>query len=210
MISRFGKFGFGCAVLAVSHLTGGMCSTVAQESTTVPALSDVAKRLESAAKVRQQDSGLESRVRESTWRVLLGELASDKTLNLSSGAYDALTRGISDLDQLLTELEKSPDLERKLSSQTQLAMRFDAAVARRSEAVAKKDLSRTEELARLSQLRELNRAYRTLIRHLINGQTESLLGQVGETARNGEEASKQLTLAEQIVGKRRDFYLFED
>ncbi len=210
MMSRLNSFGFGFAVLVASHLTGGMCSAVAQESATVPTLTDVSKRLESAAKARQQDSGLESRVRESTWRILLGELASDKTLNLSSGAYDSLTRGLSELDQLLTELEKTPDLERKLSTQTQLAMRFDAAVARRSEAVAKKDLSRTEELARLSQVRELNRAYRTLIRHLISGQTESLLGQVGETARNGEEAGKQLTLAEQIVGKRRDFYLFED
>lgn len=140
----------------------------------------------------------------------MGELALDKSLGLNSGAFDALTRGISELDELLTELEKSPDLDRKLATQSQLAMRFDAAVARRSAALAKKEISRTEELARLSQLRELNRVYRNLIQNLLNGQTETLLGTVDKTAQSGEEASKQLERATQIVGSRRDYYLFED
>jgi len=182
----------------------------AQEPAPASTLIDATKKLDSAAKARQQETTLESRIRESTWRLLQGEIASDKGLGLSSGAFDALTRGLAELDQLLTELEQKPDLERKLSTQSQLAMRLDVAVARRADAVAKKDISRADELARLSQLRELNRTYRTLIRHLLSVQTEQLLGQADETANNGEEAAKQLTLAEQVVGKRRDFYLFED
>ncbi len=197
-------------IIAFSTLALEAIDVLAQVPSPASTLNDATKKLDSAAKARQQDTTLESRIRESTWRLLQGEVASGKSLGLSSGAFDALTRGLVELDQLLTELEQQPELERKLSTQPQLAMRFDSAVARRADAVAKKDLNRADELARLSQLRELNRTYRTLIRHLLSIQTEQLLGQVDETTSNGEEAAKQLTLAEQVVGKRRDFYLFED
>lgn len=206
MTSRNRSFGF------VSGLVVTLSFQVASadDPKAVISITEATKKLNAATQARKLAPTLEARIRESTWRLLVGELASDKSVGLSSNAYESLARGVLEIDKILGELEQTPELETQLSSQPQLAMRFDAAVARRTEAIAKKDLSRADELARLSQLRELNGAYRNVIRHLISAQTEALLGETDATVKSGEAVSRQLKLAEEIVGKRRDYYLFEE
>lgn len=71
MMSRLNSFGFGFAVLVASHLTGGMCSAVAQESATVPTLTDVSKdwspQQRHASKIRAWNHESENQLGGSYW-----------------------------------------------------------------------------------------------------------------------------------------------
>lgn len=167
-------------------------------------------RLSTAKKATEQSKSLENRVRETTWRLLVGEVAAMKDNGLSSSAYDSLSQGLNEMDILLDELEKSPELERQLSQDPRLALRMDVTKVRISELVAAKVASRTDELARLSQLRELNRAYRSLLQHLIAEQTESFVGSPENTLKNGQQVATMLEDVDKIASQRRDFYLFDD
>ena len=145
---------FATAYLAATLQVNLLLSSVAAADPQEPGehLKTSVLRLEGAKKARTQADTVDGRVREITWRLLVGELATDKSNGLSSAAFDALTRGLKELDELQAEIEKDPALERKLTDQPQLAMRLDATQARLTELAAKKDVSRADELARLSQL----------------------------------------------------------
>lgn len=173
-------------------------------------LKTAVSHLEAAKKNTKKQADLKSRVREVTWRLLAGEIASGQKPGLFSSAYDTLAKGTKELDQLLTDLESSPDLERQLSASPEITIRLDTAQVRRSEVNKKQEISRSEELDRLSQLRDINRAYRALLKHLIAVQTESILGQPNVVAAQGKLALEQFENVEKTVNQRRDYYLFED
>lgn len=153
---------------------------------------------------------ISERARKTTWRLLVGEIAAIKTNGLSSTSFDALTTGLGELDTIFLDLEKSPDTKRELSQNIQLTMRLDAMNARRTEIEATKNISRKEELARLSQLREINRSYRDLLQQLLASQTQLIAGQIEEGVKNGTDATQSLSKIDQISLMRRDFYLFDD
>ncbi|QDU17454.1 hypothetical protein CA11_52960 [Gimesia maris] len=173
-------------------------------------LKTAVSHLETAKENTKKQADIKSRVREVTWRLLAGEIASGQNPGMFSSAYDMMTKGAKELDQLLTDLETSPNLERELAANPEIAVRLDTAQVRRSEVSEKQQLSRSEELARLSQLRDINRAYRALLKHLIAVQTESLLGQPNVVAEQGKLALEQFQNVEKTVNQRRDYYLFED
>ena len=183
---------------------------VSQDAVDSSSLAELVKRLQAARSERRNDNTLESRIRETTWRLLIGELATAEDVTLSSGGYDALKRGLDELNTLLGEVNADSESVRKLMEQPHLVMRLDAAVARRADAEVRREISRADELSRLSQLRELNREYRELIQQLLGQQTDFLLGRTDEVARRGAATAQRLTAAEQVVAKRRDYYLFKD
>lgn len=162
---------------------------------------------------RQQtaaDPSLPNQIRQTTWQILLGDLASRPDQTLSSGAYDALLKGLADLDAILQKLETDPQSEQRLTQDTQLTMRLDAVVQRRAALTNKRDLSRTAELERLQQLRDLNVAYRDLVRQLVLLNTELLIGRPAEVQKLGLQATQTLARIEEVAGRRRDYYLFQD
>lgn len=168
------------------------------------------ERLKAARQQAEKEETVPNRVRETTWRLLMGELAARADLSLSSEAYDALANGLEDLDGIVKQLEADRSLERQLAQDTQLTMRLDAAVARRDESAAKRDLSRASELDRLKQMREINQAYRDLTRQLVLLNTELILGRTEQVKALGAEAMQTLAKVEEIAGRRRDYYLFQD
>lgn len=173
-------------------------------------LRDSVARLRTSKSKTEGDRQITDRVRETTWRLMAGELAAIKSNGLHSGSYDALNAGLDELDQILKDLENSPDAERQLTQNIQLTMRLDAMNARRAEIEAAKNISRKEELERLSQIRAINRSYRDLLQQLLSSQTQLIAGQIDEGVKSGNDASQNLTKIEEIASKRRDFYLFED
>lgn len=195
----------GVIVRAALVLSVSLSSIDAQET-----LSSTADRLRAARKDNVAEKSIPNRVRETSWRLLLGELAARPEWTLSSGAYDALSNGLVELDGLVKQLEAEPELERQLVKDTQLTMRLDASLARRDAAAAKRDVSRASELERLQQLRELNQSYRDLTRQLVLLNSELVLGRADEVKKLGAEAAQTLTKVEEIAGRRRDFYLFQD
>ena len=183
---------------------------MAAEPSVPSSLTESSQRLATARIEGGRLEDIPSRVRFATWQLLVGELAADRGVGLSSGSFDELTNGLKALDQLLVELKEQPQFERELTKHLQLTMRFDAMQARRAVLEKQREVSRTDELQRLSQLREINRSYRDLIQNLMRLQTSQVLGQAAEVARFGNDATGLMAGVEKVVGQRRDFYLFQD
>tara|TARA_R110002111_G_C6005549_1_gene373810 strand:- start:6858 stop:9623 length:2766 start_codon:yes stop_codon:yes gene_type:complete len=200
-----------CIILLLSVKILCQASEPIVPSETESQLKTAVSQLHAAQKnVTPNQATLKTRVREVTWRLLVGEISASPSVGLISSSYDALEKGLSDLDKLMTDIETTPELEQELAENPQIAVRLDTAQIRLSEVAEKKQITRSEELARLTQLRDINRAYRALLKHLIAGQTEALLGQPAVVAAQGELVLKQFQNVEETVSKRRDYYLFED
>lgn len=194
----------------VGSLAAGTRCCPAAEPILSQDLSQAVKRLTASKDNVERSPDLLPRIRKTTWELLVGELAADSTLTLSSGSFDALNQGLKELDQILLELKENPKQERELTQQMQLAMRLDATRARRPTIEKQREISRQDELDRLRQLREINRTYRELIGDLMRWQTSLVIRQNDQTASLGEIAARRLKEVEQIVGSRRDYYLFDD
>jgi hypothetical protein len=173
-------------------------------------LSKVTQQFAAARIEAGQTSGIAPRIRQATWELLVGEMAGHRAFGLTSRAFDALSGGLKDLDRLQIELKAQPELERELTRQPQLAMRMDAMQARRVSIEKQRDISRADELERLSQLRAINRSYRELVRNLLRLQTSQQLGNAEEMTTLGDESTRLMSQVEDVVGQRRDFYLFDD
>ena len=175
-----------------------------------PPLSESSQRLATARMEAGPTPDILSRVRQATWQLLVGELAGHQGVGLPSGSYDELTNGLQNLDRLLVDLKDQPQLERDLTKHLQLTMRFDAMQARRATLEKAREVSRADELQRLHQLRQINRAYRDLIQNLMQLQTSQVLGQPADVAKLGNASTTLMAEIEDVVGQRRDFYLFQD
>lgn len=159
-----------------------------------------------------QPADLKARADHAVWSVFTGELAADpESATLFTGAVDQLEGGLSELDGVLGELASDPAEEQRLTrEQPALAMRLDAARIRRERAAGALELARESERERLSQLRELVRAYRDVANALAVSNAHFLVGNADESRADYERASQRLGELEQVVAKRRDFYLFDD
>jgi len=204
-IRRYGQVAFWVYCLA----RVSVCA-MAAETPVSSSLTESSQRLAAARAEAERSPDFAPRVRKTTWQLLVGELAGDRSVGLSSGSFDELTNGLKDLDQLLAELKDQPKLERDLTKHLQLTMRFDAMQARHAVLEKQRDVSRADELQRLSQLREINRSYRDLVQNLMRLQTSQILGQATDVAKLGDDSTKLMAGIEEVVGQRRDFYLFQD
>ncbi len=200
----------GLIVLGIFCLGQASSPAIAVEPSVTSALAESSKRLATARLEKDRSTDIPSRIRATTWQLLVGELAGDRSIGMSSGSFDEFTNGLKALDQIVAELKEQPQVERELTKHLQLTMRFDAVRARRALMEKQRDVSRSDELLRLSQLREINRAYRDLVQNLMRLQTSTALGQATEAAKFGDDATKLMTGIEKVVGQRRDFYLFQD
>lgn len=210
-IHRYGRAVFWVHCLAqVAVYAQVSVNAMAAEPPVSSLLMESSQQLATARAEAESSSDIAPRVRKMTWQLLVGELAGDGSVGLSSGSFDELTHGLKDLDQLLAELKAQPELERDLTKHLQLTMRFDAMQARHAELEKQREVSRADELQRLSQLREINRSYRDLVQSLMRLQTSQILGQSQDVARLGEDSTKLMSDIEKVVGQRRDFYLFQD
>ena len=178
---------------------------MAAEPSVPSSLTESSQRLATARIEGGRLEDIPSRVRFATWQLLVGELAADRGVGLSSGSFDELTNGLKALDQLLVELKEQPQFERELTKHLQLTMRFDAMQARRAVLEKQREVSRTDELQRLSQLREINRSYRDLIQNLMRLQTSQVLGQAAEVARFGNDATRLMAGVEKVRDVMRNF-----
>lgn len=182
-------------------------SAVSEEAG-VQAVKTAADRL---AKAKASGSGaVADQVREITWKLAAGESAASDNVKMYTGAMDAVEAGLEELELLDQKIQSDEALQRELAAKPQVAMRLDLALARFSSLRKVAELSREQERLRLSQLREINREYRSLIEDLLASQNEILQGNLPELDRRLKSAEQHLAQAEKIVGDRRDFYLFED
>lgn len=204
-IRRYGQVAFWVYCLA----RVSVCA-MAAEPLVSSSLTESSQRLAAARAEAERASDIASRVRKTTWQLLVGEMAADRSVGLSSGSFDQLTNGLKDLDQLLAELKDQPQLERDLTKHLQLTLRFDAMQARHAALEKQREVSRADELQRLSQLREINRSYRDLVQNLMRLQTSQVLGQATDVAKFGDDSTKLMAGIEKVAGQRRDYYLFQD
>jgi hypothetical protein len=176
----------------------------------VSPISEAVKRLRQAKGKAADSNEISERIRESTWRLLVGDAAASSDVKMFSTAVDASRDGLAQLNQIDEELKASEDLQRKVAANPQVAMRLDLALNGRQTTEKNIELSRAQELLRLKQLREINREYRALIEDLLASQTEILLGNANELNARLTSASEHLKQVEVVVGAREDFYLFSD
>lgn len=178
---------------------------------------DKSKHLEKAvsqhrkhARESADKSGLPAEVRNATWRLLIAQLAGQEDMDLHSGTFDAATEGLEAISQIARTLSDDIEAQQTLASDPLLAVRLDAAMTRIPAVRKLLQVSREEELERLSQLRQLNRNYRSLVEELLAAQASLLLGDVATVAEHVSASESLLQQNEQIAGERRDFYLFDD
>ena len=105
--------------------------------------------LKSAIQAYEADPTVENQVRVATWRVLLGEMASEggEDLSLWSLAIDQIDEGLQALGEVENQLAASPDLNRQISRSPDLAMRLDAARVRQAAIAQREQLARDAERA---------------------------------------------------------------
>ncbi len=169
------------------------------------------KQLQAAQKsTAANPNDIKERVRHMSWLLLLGELAADPALSLTSESSDALEKGLKELDAISRDLGGKPELERELSRNAALTMRLDVARLRQAQAAQKQKLTREQELERLKQLRELATSYRELTGQIAAMNTQFLLGDYAAVRKTSVGVTENLKKLREIVAKRRDYYLFKD
>ncbi len=173
-------------------------------------ISGLTKRLRDSQARVEATNDVKERIREATWRLLVGESALNSDTTMFSAALDSSSEGLKDLEQLNDELLKNEDLQRQVAAAPQVAVRLDLALNEREATKKTIALARNEELLRLKQLREVNRKYRALIEDLMASQTEILLGNSTELSARLKSAGEHLREVEQVLAERKDFYLFSD
>lgn len=182
--------------------------SAASERPGVQAVQTAADRL---AKAKATGTGaVADKVREITWKLAAGESAAGDDVKMFTGALDAVEAGLEELELLDQKIQSDEALQRELATKPQVAMRLDLALARFSSLRKVAELSREQERLRLSQLREINREYRSLIEDLLASQNEILQGNLPELDKRLKSAEQHLAQAEKIVRERSDFYLFSD
>ena len=98
------------------------------DDATVKTVKEIVGHLRSAIKEFDANPTLENRIRVATWRVMLGEIATEggDDLSLWSVSLDEIEAGRKALAEIEDQIAKAPDLERRISKQPRIAMRLDA------------------------------------------------------------------------------------
>ena len=203
-----------CLSVAILVIAGGLsCSQRALgDDFTAKAVTKIVGQLKSAMNKYKANPTLENKIRVATWRIMLGEVATEggKSLSLWSVALDEFDAGSKWLREIEIQIAKSPELERRISNSHLVAMRLDATRVRRGPIAKRTTLARKSERARLNQLREIAKAYRTLLE---KGSQADLYFRLAdyERARQANIGSlKAISKIYDIAASRNDYYLFKD
>ena len=153
-----------------------------------------------------------SSVKLATWQLLLGEYTSfHESLALWTTSVDSFVNGKQLLQEIESEIELNPDLENVISSVPEVAIRLDSARVRLVAIENKEAMSRQEEVARLHQLREVAKQYRSMTDSMLKWQSYFTLDDVTKSNESAVQAMKFLQDVQVTVEQRSgDFHLFDD
>src|SRR5262245_7611296 len=173
---------------------------------------DLKKALQSMRddRVKYPPTEVPGRVRDITWRLLLGELAGDPSLDLFSQSRQNLEAGLAALDKLTKEMLADKALAKAVNQNTALVVRLDAVKARRAALQEKLKLASDKEQQRLSRLRKLNSTYRQLTADMAAINTFFLLEDYDRVRALYKSVTDQVKDLQDTVADPRDYYLFKD
>ncbi len=156
---------------------------------------------------------LEERVRVATWKILLGEFASDpKKAMLFTGAIDLFEEGNKEIEDLLKELGKDRDKWLPLAKNPAVLARLDTYLVRKEETEKKKETARQGERSRLETLRNIVKSYRDANNAMAVVNTAFQTGDF-KTVREKSLQVRELILNIRILAEgkdQRDWYLLFD
>ncbi|WP_372717701.1 hypothetical protein [Novipirellula sp.] len=192
--------------VSVSELVALSAEPLAGSVTTI---ANVVKKTKVAAAT---DPNIQNQVETATGRLLLAEMATRDTerLGLWTLAVDQFESGMAELAEIESQIAKVPDLERELSETPRLAMRLDAVRVRQETAAGQLQLARDAEKARLSQLRQIARAYRQLLGKMAEADMHLRLGNYPKARRANLDVLLGIGEIYKATRDRQDYYLFDD
>ncbi|MEN9673529.1 MAG: hypothetical protein RL553_1794, partial [Planctomycetota bacterium] len=156
---------------------------------------------------------LEERVRVATWKILLGEFASDpKKSMLFTGAIDLFEDGNKEIEDILKELGKDRDKWLPLAKNPAVLARLDTYLVRKEETEKKKETARQGERSRLEALRTMVKTYRDANNAMAVVNTAFQTGDF-KTVREKSLQVREMILSIRILAEgkdQRDWYLLFD
>ena len=155
---------------------------------------------------------LPGRIKRLSWNLLVAEIVSAKNgLQLYSEANSLFQEGLNELKLVKDYLDADPARVSELSILDKRALvRFDVLLNRESEIRTIAELSRKEEIARISQLRNVVGAHRSLNSALVEVNTQFVLGDykgVTQSLRNAQTLIEKLKTE---ANARKEYYLLSD
>ena len=156
---------------------------------------------------------LEERVRVATWKILLGEFASDpKKSLLFTGAIDLFEEGEKEIEDILKELGKDRNKWLPLARNPAVLARLDTYLVRKEETEKKKETARQGERSRLETLRAMVKTYRDANNAMAVVNTAFQTGDF-KTVREKSHQVREMILSIRILAEgknQRDWYLLFD
>ncbi len=156
---------------------------------------------------------LEERVRVATWKILLGEFASDpKKSMLFTGAIDLFEDGNKEIEDILKELGKDRDKWLPLAKNPAVLARLDTYLVRKEETEKKKETARQGERSRLEALRTMVKTYRDANNSMAVVNTAFQTGDF-KTVREKSLQVREMILSIRVLAEgkdQRDWYLLFD
>lgn len=158
-------------------------------------------------------NSLEERVRVATWKILLGEFASDpKKSMLFTGAIDLFDEGNKEIEDILKELGKDRDKWLPLAKNPAVLARLDTYLVRKEETEKKKETARQGERSRLETLRAMVKTYRDANNAMTVVNTAFQTGDF-KTVREKSLQVREMILSIRVLAEgkdQRDWYLLFD
>ncbi len=192
------------------HLVSMVSNETDNAQTAKQIVGEIRRTQTQLEKAAEEEAILEE-IRLATWELLLGEYtAFHDSLSLWTTSVDSFVSGKNRLAEIEAKIQLSPELEDTISQHPEIAIRLDSARARLVAIQDKEIASRDKEVARLQQLRNIARNYRSLCEAMLDWQMYQTLLDPGKSAASASQALVQLKRVFDEVDSQRDFHLFDD
>ncbi|MFO1063099.1 MAG: hypothetical protein U0892_04400 [Pirellulales bacterium] len=163
------------------------------------------------AKASEATADVKSQIRYATWLILFGELTSKwDELQLYTSSVDAIEEGRTMLVAIEQQVNADSALEAEINADPALAIRLDAAQTRSAAIEQRLSDARNKERARLTQLREVARNYRSAIEKISGNQLLLLSRDYDKLKTNQVEFMSLVSDVSRAALDRQDLYLFSD
>jgi len=150
-------------------------------------------------------------IRLATWELLLGEYAAfHESLSIPTSSIDSFARGKMRLNEIEAKIKLKPELEDEISMHPELAIRLDSARVRLVSLENKEASARSQEVARLRQLRVIAREYRSLCSAMLDWQIQQTLHDPETAMASAAETLDSMKKIFDEISSRRDYHLFDD
>ena len=155
---------------------------------------------------------LPGRIKRLSWNLLVAEIVSAKDgLQIYSEAYSLFQEGLNELKLIKDFLDADPARVSELSILDKRALvRFDVLLNRESEIRTIAELSRKDEIARISQLRNVVGAHRSLNSALVEVNTQFVLGDYKGVTQSLRTAQTLIEKLKSETNARKEYYLLSD